>query len=330
MKDVLVSVIIPVYNTKFKSMRMCLNSLLNQTYKNFEAIIVDDGSTNKIKDVIDEFIVNNSNFKYFYKENSGVSNTRNYGIARSTGDYICFMDSDDEFDSHAIEKLVSLIESNNYDFVKTNFYFSSYNKKQEKLASSIFTGEVNNPDIKNKCLLSIIDGKMPTFIWTLILKRSFILNTNLFNESISFMEDKVFYYEIFSKSNNYLIDDTPTYYYYYDDFKNKDNSYWNKYLKNVNLVFDSILNIDKNNNANINYINNNAFLQINFVIYNLYKNDSKVNIKYKFNECNKQFISKIKVFKTNNVYSKICIFLINKKLFKLLKLMYKIKKWRCI
>ncbi len=90
-----VSVIVPVYNTE-KYLRACLNSLAAQTLKDFEVIIVNDGSTDDSLSIAEEFAAYHSNFKLFSIENNGVSHARNYGAEMSHGDYLAFVDSDDE------------------------------------------------------------------------------------------------------------------------------------------------------------------------------------------------------------------------------------------
>ncbi|PKC52446.1 nucleotide-diphospho-sugar transferase [Rhizophagus irregularis] len=102
-----VSVIIPVYNRENK-IKIALESLINQSYQNFEAIIIDDGSTDQTAKVIKEY--NCSNFRYVYQENSGVSVARNKGIAESKGEYICFLDSDDFYEPTFIEKMWKYIK----------------------------------------------------------------------------------------------------------------------------------------------------------------------------------------------------------------------------
>lgn len=93
----LLSVIIPAYNAE-KTINRCVKSVLNQKSKiDFEIIIVDDGSKDMTHQIIEELLIDNHNIKYIYQENQGVSSARNNGIANSKGDYIAFLDSDDEF-----------------------------------------------------------------------------------------------------------------------------------------------------------------------------------------------------------------------------------------
>lgn len=111
-----VSVIIPMYNaTKF--IVSLLNDLKNQKFKDVEFLLINDGSTDSTEEKVNSWLSNNddSRFKYFYKKNSGVSETRNYGISMSTGKYIIFVDSDDRVESNFIAEYYSRIHSDNLD-----------------------------------------------------------------------------------------------------------------------------------------------------------------------------------------------------------------------
>lgn len=90
----LISVIIPVYNTE-SYVRVCLESLVEQTYTNFEVIMIDDGSTDNSGEICQEYTERDSRFHYYRKENGGVSSARNLGIEYSRGNYLTFVDSDD-------------------------------------------------------------------------------------------------------------------------------------------------------------------------------------------------------------------------------------------
>ena len=100
------SIIIPVYNTEMY-LRKCLDSVKNQTYKNYEVIIINDGSTDNSLDIINEY-TKDKRFKVYNKKNSGLSNTRNYALKYVTGDYICFLDSDDYYDPNLLQEVSKL------------------------------------------------------------------------------------------------------------------------------------------------------------------------------------------------------------------------------
>lgn len=94
MKEELISVVVPIYNVE-KYLRLCLDSLLVQTYTNFEVLMINDGSPDDSANICKEYLTKDRRFQYFEKENGGPSDTRNYGIEHSKGEYITFVDSDD-------------------------------------------------------------------------------------------------------------------------------------------------------------------------------------------------------------------------------------------
>ena len=99
MNNELISIIVPIYNTE-KYLHECLDSIINQTYANFEVLLVNDGSTDSSGIICQEYVKNDSRFRYFEKENGGVSSARNLGLERSEGVYITFIDSDDWVESN--------------------------------------------------------------------------------------------------------------------------------------------------------------------------------------------------------------------------------------
>lgn len=109
-----ISIVIPCYNIA-DDIERCISSIRNQTYGNFEAIFVDDGSTDNTKDVIVKNIQNDDRMKYIFKENGGVSSARNLGIENATGEYICFVDSDDYVEKDFLKGLYDNLIENDSD-----------------------------------------------------------------------------------------------------------------------------------------------------------------------------------------------------------------------
>ena len=111
------SIIIPVYNVE-KYIYRCLDSIKKQTYKNFEVIVVDDGSPDSSDKIISKFVKKDQRFRYYKKENGGLSDARNFGLNYVTGDYIIFTDSDDYLDVDLLKHLNEIITTKNYDVIK--------------------------------------------------------------------------------------------------------------------------------------------------------------------------------------------------------------------
>lgn len=141
MRNELVSIIVPVYNTE-EYIRQCLDSILNQTYQNFECLLINDGSSDNSSDICREYVAKDTRFRYFKKENGGVSSARNLGIELSEGDYTTFIDSDDWVDSDYLEVLYSAILEEQADIAVSTYkkfntsdncwYFHSFQVKYDR------------------------------------------------------------------------------------------------------------------------------------------------------------------------------------------------------
>lgn len=115
-----VSLIIPVYNVQ-DYLEKCLDSVEQQTYKEAEIIIVNDGSTDNSPAIIDKYVAKNANFKSYTIKNSGLGGARNIGMTKATGDYVIFLDSDDYIAPDCLEKFVVAAQNNDSDIVVCNF-----------------------------------------------------------------------------------------------------------------------------------------------------------------------------------------------------------------
>ncbi len=139
----LISVIIPVYKVE-KYLRKCLDSIINQTYKNLEIILVDDGSPDACPQICDEYEKNDDRIKVIHKENGGLSSARNAGLDKCTGEYIAFIDSDDYVDKTYIEKLYKAAKDNNAQIAICSFFYTDETGKiwkGDKLDNKVVSGD---------------------------------------------------------------------------------------------------------------------------------------------------------------------------------------------
>ncbi|HQJ07176.1 MAG TPA: glycosyltransferase family 2 protein, partial [Spirochaetota bacterium] len=140
-KNELVSVIVPVYNRADTIVR-AIDSVINQTYKNVEIIIIDDGSSDNLKSILDEIKYNN--IHYYYQENSGASSARNHGLLKARGKYCIYLDSDDELLPDCIESLVDLSINHNLNYITYNAELVYKQKKiVKKYDKSFFITQEN-------------------------------------------------------------------------------------------------------------------------------------------------------------------------------------------
>jgi glycosyltransferase involved in cell wall biosynthesis len=116
-----VSVIVPAYNVE-KYIEKCLESILEQTYRNIEIIVIDDGSKDGTWDIITGLMKSSPRIKGYHQENKGVSSARNFGLKEASGDYIQFVDGDDYIPRDAVEKLVTALETNSAEWVNCQYH----------------------------------------------------------------------------------------------------------------------------------------------------------------------------------------------------------------
>lgn len=147
MEKELISIIVPVYNVE-KYLRMCLDSIQNQTYQNFECLLINDGSPDNSADICREYVAKDARFRYFEKENGGSSSARNFGIERSGGAYITFVDSDDWLEHDALDRLYGALKKENADIS-----IGRYNYYDESRCQYLFYD--SNPDNS----FEVIEGK---------------------------------------------------------------------------------------------------------------------------------------------------------------------------
>lgn len=136
-----ISIIVPVYNVE-KYIKRCLDSLINQTYKNLEIICIDDGSTDQSGEICDKYALKDKRIRVFHKKNSGVSSTKNLGLDVFQGDYVGFVDSDDFVEPTMYEILLRDILLNDVDISVVNYSKESENyqnimKNKKKIKNTI-------------------------------------------------------------------------------------------------------------------------------------------------------------------------------------------------
>ena len=120
MENKLISIIVPVYNVE-EYLKQCLDSILEQTFSDYEVILVNDGSTDNSGLICQEYAEKDSRIRYFEKENGGLSDARNYGIEQAQGEYLTFVDSDDFLDKMHLNVLYTALVSNNVDISIVNY-----------------------------------------------------------------------------------------------------------------------------------------------------------------------------------------------------------------
>lgn len=180
-RGILVSIVIPVYNVE-DYLEQCLQSVINQTYKNLELIVINDGSTDSSGDIIERYVKKYNNIICVNQKNSGLSYSRNVGLDKSNGKYIYFLDSDDFLESETIAECVELAERENLDILQfdASVYYENntvtdlcFNYDRSNLLDTcVYSGEKFYARlIKNNCY------KSP--VWLSFYNRQFLVRNNL-------------------------------------------------------------------------------------------------------------------------------------------------------
>ena len=178
----MVSCIIPVYNTE-KYLHRCIESVLAQTYKDFELLLIDDGSTDSSGTICDEYAAKDARVRVFHKENGGVSSARNLGLDNAQGEWITFVDSDDWISKDYLEEMVTHSDS---DLVIADFAVEEEKQWNEDLPIGKWQGNDLNKIIENRINIARI-----TAPWCKLLKKSLIGQIRFYTE-LTTQEDALF------------------------------------------------------------------------------------------------------------------------------------------
>ena len=199
-----ISIIVPVYN-KEKYLRDCVDSILQQTYKDFELILVDDGSKDSSWNIIKEYADKEERVVPIHQENAGVSAARNAGLDSAQGKWICFVDADDYLPKDGIQILVEHGEKSNADIVNANAtrveddkQFKIFNFNNEIVKGNIYPRLVHFAPWAQLFKRSIIEEHHLRYVKGLAYSEDnvFILNYSLYASSIEFVNDSVYNYRI--------------------------------------------------------------------------------------------------------------------------------------
>lgn len=164
MKDILVSVIIPVHNTE-KYIKKCIDSIANQTYTNWELLLVDDESTDRSGDICKEYAKNNSKIRYIAKKQGGSADARNVGIEQAKGDYLYFVDSDDYCEQNLLEVIVEILDKHQVPLVSFGYY---RHKKYSKASYFYGNGKITRKQTIESLLLN---EKITNYVWNKVFAR---------------------------------------------------------------------------------------------------------------------------------------------------------------
>lgn len=241
-----ISIIVPVYNIHNNYLIKCINSILNQDYKNIEVILINDGSSDDNRSILNDYASRDNRIILINRENRGVGYTRNEGIDIATGEWLAFVDADDWLDKSYISCLVNIPNLDGYDIVMCNSYvykegeffkndFLSH-KEERRLEPSeimeILSSLVYDYNKLNKYKPQFIDCGVP---WGKIYKTSFLRNKNIrYCVDLKRFQDNVFNLYCFNYAKKIYYNPQNLYYYriFNESVSNKPGSMHYKYFLN--------------------------------------------------------------------------------------------------
>lgn len=312
-----VSIIVPIYNVE-KYIERCIKSLISQTYRDIEILLINDGSLDDSKNICERYEKIDKRIKLYNKENGGLSDARNYGLKRATGEYILFVDSDDYIESDAVEVLIAEMQKDNLDIVAGNAVLEADGEDKKYL--DITKHDDNKVTNGLEYYVSSIETDcFQASPWVYMYKSEIILKNNLFFEKGILHEDEEWTPRIMIKVKRVKYINFVFYHY----TVSRENSIMNSKDKTKNMVdlfntykkLEKIFNeteASKEQHKKMNdylcrgYINACVLEPVDQKVYN-------ENVDYKF------IFRNAKKLKTK---IKLLIFLISKKLYRKLKSMY--------
>lgn len=271
----MVSIIIPVYNVE-EYIEECLESILAQTYKDIELLIVDDGSTDNSLELIREYENKFKKIRIFTQQNKGVSEARNLALNYVSGEFVLYIDPDDFLEPVMIEKMVNKAQKYNSDITICGYYLY-YSK--DNVNNKIFTYGIN--ESKNLSSLEVIDMmlnyKLQGQLWNKLFKKDILINNNFKFEPGRYIQDIFPVFKAVLKSNNIIFVDEPLYYYRQrmsstvnKKSKKLAEDYFHAMYSIMNYIKEENVKVDKNS-----YIAFRTIVLSNFIaMYTNYKKDN--------------------------------------------------------
>ena len=329
----LISVILPCYNVE-KYIDKCMDTIINQTYKNLEIILVDDGSPDNSGKICDEWAKKDSRVKVVHKKNGGLSSARNAGMEVATGDFITFVDPDDYVDKTMYEKMISRINEENSDICFVGFVHVYENGKPNNVYIEenlkILEKEINFKyfhlfNFNKKDNVTRTDNIMGS-VWRVLIKKDLVEDVKFIENVVS--EDLFFMVEILKKVKKVSVIDENLYFYLQrvgSLIRVLDEKKINKYLHQAELmliVFKDLLDENSYKALQFNMFADPVAICTEYDNKELFK---KVIENEQLSKLNTKENYKARQTQTKSLKRKILNFFIHHKVFWICKLLYKLR-----
>ncbi len=245
----LVSIIVPCYNVE-KYVEACINSVILQTYKNWECILINDGSKDHTLDLIKKIETEDDRIRIFSQENLGLSATRNKGIDNANGEFLFFLDSDDILRNDAISSLVSSYQDN--DIITGITVVSRFSDDQMIKVSQLYPpkeGSITFSNQNYEVLIRAIESALTPTAQNRLYKKDFIAKNKLrFKEGI-LHEDELWFFEAMLVARNVKFIDQETYFYRTDNQDSITKNIGDRNLNSYLEILETVYNVYYQNNS---------------------------------------------------------------------------------
>lgn len=236
-----VSIVVPIYNGE-KYIDNCINNIKRQTYQEFELILVDDGSTDNTAKICDSYAEDDKRIKVIHQKNKGLSAARNAGTRSALGEYLVYVDVDDDITNSLLEDNVLLAVKNDADVVMYNFWYYNVDTKEKKenLIGEGFVG--NSEEFFKNFLIKALSHEVFNAPWNKLYKLSFLRDNNLkFFEEYPIYEDIIFGTKMFQFAEKIVVNDNMYYVYYVRSSGSLITKYVDGYFKSVSKFYSNAL-----------------------------------------------------------------------------------------
>ena len=252
MTNPIVSIVVPVYNVELYLAR-CIDSILAQTLKEIQIILVDDGAKDSCPQICDEYAAKDSRIQVIHKSNGGLASARNAGIKVAEGKYLLFVDSDDWIDKETVEELVNIVERESVDFVRFRPVYANWPDYEDGTLCDFGTekmlqeGKYSKEDIVRD-IYPILFATPELTLGPIVAatrslyRKSFIIKNNLyFDEAVRYSEDTIFSAKVVMAADSFYYLDGGRYYHYFFNSSSITKSFradrWTS-CKNLMSCFD--------------------------------------------------------------------------------------------
>ncbi len=246
METPLISVIVPIYSTD-RYTGMCIESILNQTYKNLEIILVDDGSIDRCPEICDLYGTKDNRIKVIHKANGGLVSGRKAGMKAATGEYIGYVDGDDWIARGYFENIYHEIEKNNPDVVVCNWtraFFDQHVIIHNSTDNGYYSGEDLNK-LKSELISKgqFYRPGISTYVWNKVFRRDLVFDCQMnVNEKLMTGEDASVSYAAILKSKSVSIINNPGYYYrQHEDSMLKKKSNYPLEIERMKILYNNLM-----------------------------------------------------------------------------------------